>query len=280
MKELSLKELQICSLQILKKVHSFCLKNDIKYSLAYGTLLGAVRHKGFIPWDDDIDIMMPRPEYERFCNTFQADGVTLYCYQNDPSCYLSYARVCDDVNTVSSRNSWRYGGGNTGVWIDIFPIDGVEDDPESYDIRFKRARDYYYRLFRYRAFLNGCSKENSFKLNCFALLLKLWPFSAIMKKQAHRFVKKAAAFQSEIPFKGTNHCSLIAFPGLGSAHYMNVADFEFFEMMPFEDSLLSVIKNYDNVLKNWYGDYMQLPPESERVPAHNVSGQKFYWKES
>ena len=66
MKELTNRELQLFSLDILKDVHAFCEKEKIKYSLAYGTLIGAVRHQGFIPWDNDIDIIMPRPEYERF----------------------------------------------------------------------------------------------------------------------------------------------------------------------------------------------------------------------
>ncbi len=278
MKELSLKELQSCSLEILKKVHHFCEMNDIKYSLAYGTLLGAVRHKGFIPWDDDIDIMMTRPEYERFCKSFQVDGASLYCPLNDPKCYLTYARVCDDVNTMSSKTSWRYGGGNTGVWIDVFPIDAVEDDIESYKTRFQKARYYYFKLFKYRAYLNGVSKENSFKLNCFASLLKIWPFSAIMRNRAHNFVSQAVGYQSEIPFGSTKHCSQITLPNGGSAKYMDVDDFASFEKYQFEDAVFCGVKNYDHILKHWYGNYMQLPPESERVPAHNSTGVRFYWK--
>ena len=95
-KKLSLDEIKSNSLQILKLVHDFCVANNIKYSLAYGTLLGAVRHKGYIPWDDDIDIMMTRPEYERFCNTFKMKGLSLHRHQNDPDCYILFARVCDE----------------------------------------------------------------------------------------------------------------------------------------------------------------------------------------
>ena len=70
MQELTLKELQQASLDILKDVHSFCEANQIQYSIAYGTLIGALRHKGFIPWDDDVDIVMPRPDFERFCKIY------------------------------------------------------------------------------------------------------------------------------------------------------------------------------------------------------------------
>ena len=69
MREMSLREIQLFSLEIMKDVHSFCINNDIRYSLIGGTLIGAMRNKGFIPWDDDIDICMPRPDYERFCHS-------------------------------------------------------------------------------------------------------------------------------------------------------------------------------------------------------------------
>ncbi|NLE06315.1 MAG: hypothetical protein GX638_16135, partial [Crenarchaeota archaeon] len=72
MYELSSREIQLCCLDILNDVHEFCIQNNIKYSLAYGTLIGAVRHRGFIPWDNDIDIYMPRPEYERFLKTYNS----------------------------------------------------------------------------------------------------------------------------------------------------------------------------------------------------------------
>lgn len=72
-RRLTLSELQSVSLEILCKIDSFCRKNNIRYSLTYGTLIGAVRHKGFIPWDDDVDIMMPRPDYERFLSEFKSN---------------------------------------------------------------------------------------------------------------------------------------------------------------------------------------------------------------
>ena len=83
MQELTLKELQQVSLDIIKDVHSFCVNNNITYSIAYGTLIGALRHKGFIPWDDDVDIVMPRPDFERFCREYRSDKLRLIYYGND-----------------------------------------------------------------------------------------------------------------------------------------------------------------------------------------------------
>ena len=98
MKEMTTTDIQQVSLDILKDVHSFCQKEGIKYSLAYGTLIGAIRHKGFIPWDDDVDIMMTRPEYERFIRAYKSsNGYELLPEGKDSM--IAMARVYDRQKT-------------------------------------------------------------------------------------------------------------------------------------------------------------------------------------
>ena len=98
MKEMTLRELQLFALEILKDVHQFCTQNNIKYSLYAGTLLGAIRHQGFIPWDDDIDIVMPRDDYNRFCQTYQSERFCIATRDNDDS--LSHS-----VNPIRLKNN-------------------------------------------------------------------------------------------------------------------------------------------------------------------------------
>ena len=101
MKRLTHKELQDFSLEILTDIADFCEKEGLKYSLAYGTLLGAIRHKGFIPWDDDIDIIMPREDYNRFRETYKNRKFIFVDSNNTPDCFIAFGRVCDTERTIT-----------------------------------------------------------------------------------------------------------------------------------------------------------------------------------
>lgn len=117
MKEIDVDELKHIQLDMLKDVHAFCVNNNIKYSLAYGTLLGAVRHRGYIPWDDDIDIMMLREDYNRFVHSYDNDIYRIEDLSTDPDYELPYAKV-EDVRTVMKE--FVNGSSSSGVYIDIF----------------------------------------------------------------------------------------------------------------------------------------------------------------
>ena len=138
---LTIKEQQQVMLDIMKAFHEFSLKNNISYILIYGTLLGAVRHKGFIPWDNDMDVGVPRPEYDRLVsllNSGEKVGEHYYHlhYTNDNNYHYQIIRICDDRTTVQPpyiRNQPK----RMGVWLDIFPIDGVPE--KTLAGRFHRA---------------------------------------------------------------------------------------------------------------------------------------------
>ena len=132
MKQINIEEIRKLQISILLYVHEFCKKNNIRYSLSGGTLLGAVRHKGYIPWDDDIDIMMPRPDYERFVNEFNENRkdveYKVICSYNDSQFFQPFAKV---VNTKTFlKETYKRPVAQMGVYIDVFPIDGLPNDEQ------------------------------------------------------------------------------------------------------------------------------------------------------
>ena len=158
MKRMTLQEIQQVNLEMMKDIHAFCVKNGIHYSLAYGSLIGAIRHKGFIPWDDDIDIMMPRPDFERFSREYKSEnGFWLSSVYGDDT-YVNYTRVYDDRTLVICPA--KAGKKETGVWIDIYPIDGISDNAEESREQFQRIRGYTKLVMKWRMNLRALTMKS------------------------------------------------------------------------------------------------------------------------
>ena len=130
----NLSEIKKIELDILRAFRSFCEKNSLRYFLAYGTLLGAVRHGGFIPWDDDIDVAMPRTDYERFLKEFRDERYEVYDLSKKGYFY-PFAKLCDTTTVLIEEMSVK---NSIGVYIDIFPMDGIADNDQSQHSKAKR----------------------------------------------------------------------------------------------------------------------------------------------
>ena len=126
-KYLSMDEIKSVELEILKYIHNFCIENDIKYFLNYGTLIGAVRHKGFIPWDDDIDICMFRKDYEKFIDLFSKDdGIyKILSLETDDKYYNNFMKVINSKTKIEDERNYKTY--DLGIFVDIFPIDSFDD---------------------------------------------------------------------------------------------------------------------------------------------------------
>lgn len=272
---LTLSDIQAQSLEILQTVHDFCVAKDIKYSLAYGTLIGAIRHKGFIPWDDDIDIIMPRPDYERFVASFAAPGLGVLC-EKDKDYYLNYCRVFDTVKTGSTTVlpvGKNYEG---GVWIDVFPADGVSDDKAEFADNVAKVKKSWMMQLRYRYSLSSLRDIiRSCSIKDFLILLAIKLSGQGRKKLDlnNEIVRKNAL---RIPYGNTEHWSQLCVLDDGVRNYQLCSDFDDTIDAAFEGRSFKIMKGYDRVLRNIYGDYMQVPPEDQRQPKHGHA--TLYWK--
>ncbi len=275
MKQLKLKELQQFSLEILKDVAGFCERNGIRYSLGYGTLLGAVRHKGFIPWDDDLDIMMPRDDYERFRTSYRSDRFSFIDSRNTADCYIAFGRVCDTEKTLaSSCIPWIKR--DVGVWIDIFPIDRVPDDPDT----FKRIHDSLFLLLKLNV---GIRKAHAALSSRFSIKkrLKAWILKKMNPRLSRRdpadIVRDMTTLIALVSPPESHHWSQLCCPDDGTCEFFTDQEINEYIKLSFEDSEFFVWKSYDSILRDSYGDYMILPPQNKRKPLQDYI--TFWWKD-
>jgi lipopolysaccharide cholinephosphotransferase len=259
MVKLKIDEIKKIQLNILKEVDQFCKANSIKYSLTYGTLIGAIRHKGYIPWDDDIDIMMPRPDYTKFINLFnkQQKSYRVLSTNTNKNHPYAYAKV-EDTNTILTEYSTiKY---NIGVNIDIFPIDGMPTNPKEF-LKHARKIKRYERLMEIKAI--KLNKNRSLIKNIILLVLKI----------STTFI----SYQKAIKLIETNslkynysECKFAMAPcyGINSSCHTSKKIFEKFISVEFENNRYNAIKEYDKYLKVIYGDYLKLPPAEQQVSHH------------
>lgn len=259
------KELQTIQLEIFDKIHEFCQQKGLNYSLYGGTLIGAIRHKGFIPWDDDIDLIMPRPDYEIFCREFGTDGFSVHDYRNDADYVLPYAKVYHEKTLLIED---AYPDKRSCVFVDVFPVDGFPDNGKSllpaarsrfWNMMFvsakntpllKKGRRFYKTLIVYCLRLLSCAFSTKFFLTRF-------------QKEVQKHGYKNSLFVADMTWGyGVSQC--VPAEALGS-----------FVDVEFEGRLAKAMVGWHTYLTNVFGDYMQLPPPEKRVTHHAF---KVWWK--
>lgn len=267
-REIDIDELKLIQLEILQSIHDFCIKSNIKYSLAYGTLIGAIRHKGYIPWDDDIDIMMPRDDYERFLESFDGayNNLIVLAPEKTKNFYAPYANVVKtDTVLIESRTS---AGQQLGIKIDVFPIDSVPEDKSELVKLYKKVRVYKYLISiknaRYSDFNSFIGKV----AGCFLkAMVHFIPLGNLLNGMAIKSNEKNMKSDMVNNIVWCAKDEKACFLRKDMADYIDV---------DFENHKFKSICGYVDFLRAHYGDYMQLPPEEQRIPHHGFSA---YWKD-
>lgn len=271
MKKLSTEEIKKIELDLLITFADFCDKNNLKYYLAYGTLLGAVRHKGFIPWDDDIDVMMPRPDYDRFIELTGFSKITENCetrlYKNctHPNIY-PYAKLIATDTIVFEKGKARKNV--SGIWIDIFPLDGYpNDDLTDAKIIFEKYRKI--RNMQDLCTTNPLCVNQSFVKKIIKFLLLPIIRLQSVKKLCQKLEDNAQKYNYE-------ECEYVADIIWGDKYniMLKKSELEPAEQMDFEGHKFKAPACWKNYLTLLYGDYMQLPPEKDRI-THGFLAYKF-----
>lgn len=258
-----LKELQLVELDMLKDFIKVCEILELKYFLAGGTLLGAIRHKGFIPWDDDIDVVMPREDYEIFLEKAQDLLDKEYFVQNyktDPEFVLSFSKIRNSETTFIEKTS-KNRNINHGVYIDIFPIDGFPKKKWQYLKNKVFNLMYTYQTDKYFYYEKKVSPNLKTRIiGWFSdLLYKNRTLREIQDKKEKIYTK----------YKYNNSEKVISYCGIyGEKEIMPRGYFGEGEKAIFEGIEVRVPQKYDLYLKQFYGDYMKLPPKEQQVAHH------------
>lgn len=259
-----LKELQSIQMELLVEVDRICKKYEIRYNIIAGTLLGAVRHKGFIPWDDDADVAFLRPEYERFRNACveELDEARFYFqdHRNTKGYRWGYGKL-RRKDTVFLREFQEHMPYEQGVFIDIFPLDGVPDRIFKRQLHF--AECFIVRKLLWSKAGKVADKKASGRM--LFRILSLIP-EALLMKYYDRLVDRSNRKESEL-------VRILTFPTPHHSYGYLRRWYEESGEYVFEGQMFSGIKNYNTYLCFKFGDYMKLPPEEERK-THPVSRLK------
>ena len=265
-----LKSIHSVEIDILKKIDDFCRQNNIKYSLYCGTMLGAIRHKGFIPWDDDIDLCMERNDYDRFIELWTAGNNIDYILQNkdtDPDFSQSFTKIRKN-NTAFVQQKDIGKSYHKGIFVDILPIDRIPNGVINRKI-FKLS------VMVYQLFVREFVPDNSSKYVRIISSLLLKIFTGKSRRFMYHFALKGVT-----KYKNQLNLALISANSMdGFSHIMPSSMPQRMAVYEFEGEPFMGYADFDGMLKAWYKDYMQLPPESERIWKHQplyVSIQKNY----
>ena len=265
-------DLQKVQLDILKEFIKVCEKHNLRYFLVCGSCLGAARHKGFIPWDDDVDVGMPREDFDKFIELskeFEGTKYFLQTWKTDPHYLYNFAKIRDS-STTYIENLYPCHRMNHGVWMDIFPFDGFSYKKDDNPKKFKpRIIHIWFQV--YCSYFSQLRRKVRKRTWLKDILLNIWGFLWWPLDIAHFRRKYTDWIVHRIPFAK----SALAGNLFGTSPKREAMPREWFEEyteLPFEDIKVRVPKEYDKYLTTLYHDWRAFPPEDKRVGRHKNKG--------
>ncbi len=261
MNTIELEEVHAAEIKILEHFISFCTKNNLKYYLIYGSCLGAIRHDGFIPWDDDIDVGMPREDFEKFHKLYknEEEPFFLQTYETDPEYYQYYSKLRDSSTSFIEYDTIDLDI-NKGIFIDIFPIE------YSSKCNFLEllSLNKLYILQKCNILLKNPTHVLKNKLS---IRIIKWVNRNIFKNSINNYIRKVAVKRTQ---KKCKYYSIIALK-ISKKNLLPSFVFDMGIIKKFENLDACVPYDFDTYLKSIYGNYRKLPSTVERINKHKLA---------
>ena len=249
--------------EILKWYHKICQENNLVYYVIGGTMLGAVRHKGFIPWDDDIDVGMPRPDYEKFCQLSSAlneNGKYRIEYLPEKKDFVyPYCKIYDTETTLIENTRYKT---KRGIYIDVFPIDGAGNTLDEGESIFKTIN---FRLNLLLTRVCAIRKGRSFYKNAAVLICRCVPDFIYSNC---KLIEAITRYSKKKDYTSSDYVANF----VGNWGKKEIVKKEWMgepRLYQFENINIYGVSNYDKYLTRLYGDYMKLPPREKRESHHD-----------
>lgn len=252
------------ALNILKKLDGICREQGLRYFLFYGTLIGAIRHKDFIPWDDDLDVAMPRPDFDRlvaYCRQHRQEllPMRLMTVDDNPQYVYPIARFSDTRYRVKYQGIRDYG---LGLFVDVYPLDGCGNTEEE-------ARAWVQQPMRDVKFINCCAAEKftPSRRGWLHTPAKLAGFAWARLHGSAHYIHRIEAWARQKDYENCRYVGCTMWDTNWNIVYPR-EDLEKTLYVPFEDGEFPIPAGYDRVLRHTYGDYMTPPPPEQRIGQH------------
>ena len=266
MKELTLPEIKEIELNILKEFHAFCEENGIRYFISHGTLLGTIRYKGYIPWDDDIDVLVPREDYDRLLRIYKdSEKYRLFSFEKDERFLFPYAKLCD----MSTRKiePGDDDGLKLGLDMDIFPLDAWDQDLKKAKKESKRQKRAMFRL-------GLCKSKKAGSVNLLKRAVKSVMMVFCKMVGSKHYVRKLMKEARRHSYEGSAYLGGKAWNVYGERDVLPAEVFDHPIEVEFEGCTFWAPVGYDAFLSSLYGNYLPEPPLEKRKTHHVFKAYK------